>query len=87
MHSNIYRVGKTILGNVDDISMGIGTPVPIYGKIYLDDIYGLPSTGAHYLPEVVVTASSKKALGGPLFNSRTPIESFQGGKQLPIVRY
>ena len=27
------------------------------------------------------------ALGGPLFNSRTPIESFQGGKQLPIVRY
>ena len=29
----------------------------------------------------------KKAFGGPLFNSRTPIESFQGGKQLPIVRY
>lgn len=29
----------------------------------------------------------QKALGGPLFNSRTPIESFQGGKQLPIVRY
>ena len=29
----------------------------------------------------------KKALGGPLFNSRTPIESFQGGKQLPTVRY
>lgn len=26
------------------------------------------------------------ALGGPLFNSRTPIESFQGGKPLPIVR-
>lgn len=32
-------------------------------------------------------AISQKALGGPLFNSRTPIESFQGGKQLPIVRY
>lgn len=29
----------------------------------------------------------QKALGGPLFNSRTPIESFQGGKQLPTVRY
>lgn len=28
----------------------------------------------------------QKALGGPLFNSRTPIESFQGGKPLPIVR-
>ena len=31
--------------------------------------------------------NKKKAFGGPLFNSRTPIESFQGGKQLPIVRY
>ena len=29
----------------------------------------------------------QKALGGPLFNSRSPIENFQGGKQLPIVRY
>lgn len=28
----------------------------------------------------------QKALGGPLFNSRTPIESFQGGRPLPIVR-
>lgn len=66
LHSNIYRIGKAILGNIDDVSMGIGTPVPIYGKIYLDDIYGLPSTGAHYLPEIVVTASSKKELGGTL---------------------
>ena len=32
-------------------------------------------------------ATLQKALGGPLFNSRTPIESFQGGKQLPTVRY
>lgn len=29
----------------------------------------------------------QKALGGPLFNSRSPIESFQGGRQLPLVRY
>lgn len=30
---------------------------------------------------------NQQALGGSLFNSRTPIESFQGGKQLPTVRY
>ena len=29
----------------------------------------------------------QKALGGPLFNSRSPIESFQGGRQLPLVRH
>ena len=31
---------------------------------------------------------NQAALGGPLFNSRTPIESFQGNKSpLPVVRY
>lgn len=28
----------------------------------------------------------KKALGGPLYNQQNPIEGFQGGRQLPLVR-
>ena len=51
--------------------------------------YQIPKVGG----ELIINTNQKmsdilqKALGGPLFNSRTPIESFQGGKQLPIVRY
>ena len=51
--------------------------------------YQMPKVGG----DLIINTNQKmsdilqKALGGPLFNSRTPIESFQGGKQLPIVRY
>lgn len=51
--------------------------------------YQIPKVGV----ELITNTNQKmldilqKALGGPLFNSRTPIESFQGGKQLPTVRY
>lgn len=40
--------------------------------------------GAMWLPDMVVTP---KALGGPLLNQNNPIESFNGGRRLPVVRY
>ena len=62
-----YKIGKALFGNIEDVSMGIGTPVPIYDKIYLDDYYGLSKEqqGGHYLPEITVYGS-KHSLGGPL---------------------
>ena len=33
------------------------------------------------------TINKSKALGGPLLNQNNPIESFNGGKRLPVVRY
>lgn len=51
--------------------------------------YQMPKVGGELIINTNQEMSDilQKALGGPLFNSRTPIESFQGGKQLPIVRY
>lgn len=54
-------------------------------NIYKDNIY--KNNLGKLLKYKNDNRTRKKALGGPLFNSRTPIESFQGGKQLPIVRY
>lgn len=62
--------------NIEDLSLGLGTPFTLYDRIYLDDYYGvktsLPKDGYYggYLPEVVITPSHnmyKKALGGNLF--------------------
>lgn len=50
-----YRIGKLLFGNKEDVSMGIGKPIPIYDKIYLDDYYDVPHQGAHYLPEITIT--------------------------------
>lgn len=33
------------------------------------------------------TINESKALGGPLLNQNNPIESFNGGRRLPVVRY
>lgn len=57
-----YRIGKTLFGKVEDLSMGIGTPVPIYDRIYLDDYYDVQEKGkgAIYLPEVTVYGKKKK---------------------------
>lgn len=33
------------------------------------------------------TINESKALGGPLLNLNNPIESFNGGRRLPVVRY
>lgn len=51
--------------------------------------YQMPKVGGELIINTnqEISDTLQKALGGPLFNSRTPIESFQGGKQLPIVRY
>ena len=50
----------------DDASFGLGTPVEIQGKYYLDDIYNIKGKdrGGHYLPEVIVTG--KKKQGGKM---------------------
>ena len=50
----------------DDVSFGLGTPVEIQGKYYLDDIYNVKgkNRGGHYLPEIVVTG--KKKQGGKM---------------------
>lgn len=45
-----------ILNKLDDASFGIGKPVHIYDRIYLDDYYGMPNEyrGSSYLPELEV---------------------------------
>ena len=49
-----------ILSGFGDVSAGVGKPVNIYDRIYLDDYYGVPNpTHATYLPEINVY--SKKA--------------------------
>ena len=62
----------------DDASLGLGTPVEIQGKYYLDDIYNVKGEdrGGHYLPEVVVTG--KKRQGGRM----NIIGQFKGGGQV-----
>lgn len=51
----------------EDLSLGIGKPVNIYDRIYLDDYYGLPEEyrGSTYIPELTVTAN-KHADGGKI---------------------
>lgn len=51
--------------------------------------YQMPKVGGELIINTNQEMSDilQKALGGPLFNSRSPIESFQGGRQLPLVRY
>lgn len=54
----------------EDLSLGIGKPVNIYDRIYLDDYYGTPEEyrGSTYIPEVTVTAKRRKhEFGGNLF--------------------
>jgi hypothetical protein len=76
----------------------IGNPVQLYDRMYLDDFYNIPEDyrGAYYLPEIEITPYNTKvgginlnpyALGGPLLNQNNPIESFNGGRRLPVVRY
>ena len=51
----------------EDLSLGIGKPVNIYDRIYLDDYYGIPKEyrGSTYIPELTVTAN-KHANGGKI---------------------
>lgn len=58
------------LSGLGDLSFGIGKPVPMYDRIYLDDYYGVNSMPQKdeyyggYIPEVTVTP--KKSTGGKL---------------------
>lgn len=48
-------------GNKDE-SMGIGKPIHIYDRVYLDDFYGVSNeySGGYYIPEVIVKGNRKK---------------------------
>lgn len=58
------------LSGLGDLSFGVGKPVPMYDRIYLDDYYGVNSMPQKdeyyggYIPEVTVTP--KKSTGGKL---------------------
>ena len=57
------------LKDKEDASFGVGKPVNIYDRIYLDDYYGVKEpTHSMYLPEVTITGKRKKrkAFGGNL---------------------
>jgi len=56
---------KRILENKDDISLGIGTPIEFYNRLYLDDYYGVPGNKGLYLPPLEVYGA-KHSYGGPL---------------------
>lgn len=49
-------------GGDNDESMGIGKPINIYDRVYLDDFYGVPNEykGGYYIPEVIVKGKRKK---------------------------
>lgn len=56
----IQKVIRNFAPKVGDASFGIGTPVNIYGKVYLDDIYGVQEpTHSTYLPEVTIWGKNK----------------------------
>lgn len=68
----ITNVGNKItkflgLDKAGDLSFGIGKPIEIYDRIYLDDYYGIPKEyrGSSFLPEVVVEGR-RKAEGGKI---------------------
>ena len=71
--------------NIEDLSLGLGTPFTLYDRIYLDDYYGvktsLPKDSYYggYLPEVVITPDHKHAEGGPIKKSLEGILYKDGG--------
>lgn len=56
---------RSAAGNRDE-SMGIGKPVHVYDRIYLDDFYGVPNedSGGSYIPEIVITGKRKNHRDG-----------------------
>jgi len=89
------KVTKFIgLDKAGDLSFGIGKPIEIYDRIYLDDYYGVPYPyrGATYLPEVTVYGKKKKkALGGNLFKdggdtkANIPVTYFTQSEAMPLL--
>lgn len=59
----VQSIVRNISPKIGDASFGLGNPVNIYGKIYLDDIYDVPEpTHSTYLPEVVVYGKNKQKM-------------------------
>ena len=95
----ITNVGNKVtnfigLNKAGDLSFGIGKPIEIYDRIYLDDYYGVPYPyrGATYLPEVTVYGKKKKkVLGGNLFKdggdskSGIPVTYFTQSEAMPLL--
>jgi hypothetical protein len=50
-----------VINKINDLSFGLGKPVELYDRIYLDDYYKVPDPyrGGTYLPEVVVYPSQE----------------------------
>ena len=46
--------------------MGIGRPVNVYDRLYLDDYYGVrdEDSGGYYIPEITITGKRKKHKDG-----------------------
>lgn len=61
-NSLLYQIFK----DKKDASLGIGTPLEIKGRYYLDDIYGNPRSNSVYLPEITVTPTEYKH-GGKIY--------------------
>lgn len=79
-----------LVSDMDDISAGVGKPVNLYDRVYLDDYYGIssaPEEGTYYggyIPEVTVKGKKrKKANGGGLDFLDKPFSY----KPVPSVRY
>lgn len=71
-----------------DTSFGIGTPVQIYDRMYLDDYYGLTGNkrGGYYLPEVTVTANEYDPVqvGGITIQDDRMYQKSTGGPLYPF---
>lgn len=65
-------------GGDRDESLGIGKPVEIYDRVYLDDHYEVPDQykGGFYLPELEIT-KGKKSLGGNLYPEGGPKNEYE----------
>ena len=80
------------LNSLPDASFGIGKPVAVYDRIYLDDYYGVPEpTHATYLPEVTVYSSRAKTPYQELLSemeaSRKKKHAKGGSLDYPIVQF
>ena len=62
-----------LFNNVKDITFGVGTPVSIYDRIYLDNYYNMPKDekGGIYLPQITITPRGNYYKYGGLLPRRT----------------
>lgn len=59
--SIIEQIINNIIGKKEDVSLGIGKPIKIKGKFYLNDYYGVDKNNkSTYLPEVTILGKKYK---------------------------